>query len=56
MKHKFEFSDIECLTILEALNYLIANEEIHPLDRKSSMDIESKILETVRKDKGDNGN
>lgn len=56
MKHKFEFSDIECLTILEALYSLNIDEEIHPIDKKSAMDVASKILETVKKDKEENGN
>lgn len=54
MEHIFKFTDIDCLIILEALNYLIVNEEIHPIDRKSAMDIESKILETVEKDRAGN--
>lgn len=54
MKHRFKFTDIDCLIILEALNYFTANEEIHPLDRDLARDIKNTICETVREDKESN--
>lgn len=56
MKHKFEFTDIDCLIILEALNYLIADKERHAVDRESARIIKYEIYEIVRKDKEDDGN
>ena len=51
MKHTFEFTDMDCLIISNALIYLIEDEERHPIDRKSAMLIKDKIFETVKRDK-----
>lgn len=50
-KHIFEFTDLDCLTISDALSYLIKDEERHPIDRKEASQIKDKIFETVKKDK-----
>ena len=50
MKHKFKFTDIDCLTILGALSCLIEDEERHELDTQNAKLISNKILEKVKKD------
>lgn len=50
MKHTFNFNDIDCLIIANALDYLIVDEERHPLDRNLARDIKNVICETVKKD------
>ena len=50
MKHTFSFNDIDCLSILDALDYLIKDKERHTVDRQDAKMIRDKILETVRKD------
>lgn len=54
MEHNFKFTDIDCLIILESLNYFIVNEKIHPLDKDLAMEIENEILKTIREDKESN--
>lgn len=51
MKHTFEFTDIDCLVISDALSYLIKDEERHLIDRNSASQIKDKIYETVKRDK-----
>lgn len=51
MKHTFEFTDMDCLIISNALAYLIEDEERHPIDRESARLIKDKIFETVKRDK-----
>lgn len=51
MEHTFKFTDTDCLIISDALAYLIADEERHPIDRKEASQIKDKIFETVKKDK-----
>lgn len=53
-KHIFEFTDLDCLTISDALAYLIADEERHPIDRKLAREIKNKIYKIVREDKEKN--
>lgn len=50
MEHNFKFTDIDCLDILDALDYLIKDEERHTVDRQDAKLIRNKILETVKKD------